>query len=204
MEAVRGVERRIQHAEQQREKELPEAGEDVPLGVPDSFDEHAKLMFDLLFLAFQADITRVTTFQLSREQSGRAYPWIGVNEAHHGISHHGNDPQKIISKTKIDVYHMELFARFLAKMQATPEGDGSLLDHALLMYGAGLSDGDQHSMQNLPIVLVGGGRGALKGGRHVKYPLTTPMMNLGLTLLDKVGVEGVERIGDSTGRFAEI
>jgi hypothetical protein len=201
LEAVRDVERRIQKAEEQVDgSPLPI---DQPLGVPSSFDEHAKLMFDMQLLAMQADITRVFSLQLSREQSGRAYPWIGVSEAHHGVSHHNNAPEKIALKTKIDVYHMELFARFLEKMRATPDGDGNLLDRSIMVYGSGMSDGNQHSIHNLPLVLIGGGNGQLKGGRHLNYPLDTPMMNFGLSLLDKVGVE-LKQLGDSTGRLTDL
>ena len=201
IEAVRDVERRIQKAEQQvDDSPLPI---DQPLGVPDSFDEHAKLMFELQVLALQADITRVISFQVAREQSGRAYPWIGVSDAHHGVSHHANSPEKIALKTSIDVYHMELFAGFVEKLRATPDGDGNLLDHSILMYGAGISDGNQHSIHNLPTVLLGGGCGQLKGNRHLVYPLDTPMMNLGLSLLDKAGCE-LPKVGDSTGRLAEL
>jgi hypothetical protein len=198
-EAVRDVERRVQKAEQQASTSLAE----VPLGIPDSFDDHAKLMFDMQLLAYRADVTRVVSFQTSREHSSRAYPWIGVSEAHHGVSHHNNSAEKIALKTKIDVYHMELFAQFVEKMRATPDGDGSLLDHSILLYGSGLSDGNSHSLHNLPVVLVGGGCGQLAGGRHLKYPLDTPMMNLGLSLLDKVGVE-LNSLTDSTGRLTGL
>jgi hypothetical protein len=200
--AVRDVEDRIQRAEKQTgHSELP-IGEQ-PVGIPDSFDEHAKLMFDLNFLAYQADVTRVATFQISRELSGRAYPWIGVPEGHHTVSHHQLDPEKIAKETKINAYHMSLFARLVEKMKNTPDGDGSLLDHSILMYGTGMGDSDHHTPVNIPVVLVGGGCGTLAGGRHLEYPDPTPMMNLGVTLLEKVGVN-VKQIADSTGRLTDL
>ncbi len=200
LEAVRDVERRIQKAEQETVS-LPEATR--PVGIPDSHDDHAKLMFDLMFLAFQADITRVVTFQLSREQSALTYPFIGVNQPHHVCSHHEGDPEKIAGYTKIKTYYATLLARLAEKMRATPDGDGSLLDHSMLFFGATLGDGSLHSLHDLPAVLVGGGCGQLQGGRYLKSPLDTPFMNLGLSLLDKVGVE-LKSIGDSTGRIVDL
>jgi hypothetical protein len=200
--AVRDVEDRIQRAERQTGESALPIGEQ-PVGIPDSFDEHAKLMFDLNFLAYQADVTRVAAFQISRELSGRAYPWIGVPDGHHTVSHHQLDPEKIAKETKINAYHMTLFARLVEKMKNTPDGDGSLLDHAILMYGTGMGDSDHHTPINIPVVLVGGGCGTLAGGRHLEYPDPTPMMNLGVTLLDKVGVE-VKQIADSTGRLTDL
>jgi len=200
--AVRDVEQRIQRAERQSAQSAAPIGEQ-PVGIPDSFDDHAKLMFDLNFLAFQADVTRVSTFQISRELSGRPYPWIGVDEGHHTVSHHQLDPEKITKATKINAYHMSLFARLLEKMKNTPDGDGSLLDHSILMYGTGMGDSDHHTPVNLPVVLAGGGCGQLAGGRHVQYPADTPMTNLGLTLLSKVGVK-MDRIADSTGRLPDL
>jgi hypothetical protein len=160
-------------------------------------------MFDLNFLAFQADVTRVSAFQISRELSGRPYPWIGVPDGHHTVSHHQLDPEKITKATKINAYHMSLFARLLEKMKNTPDGDGTLLDHAIMMYGTGMGDSDHHTPVNLPVVLAGGGCGQLAGGRHLEYPADTPMTNLGLTLLGKVGVE-VAKIADSTGRLTDL
>ncbi len=197
LDAVRDVERRLQMTEQRAATSVD--APPAPLGIPESFSEHAELMFDLQFLAYQADITRVVSFQIARELSTRAYPEIGVVEAHHDVSHHGNEPEKMEKNTKINTYHIHLFAHLVEKMRSTPDGDGSLLDHSILLAGAGMGDGNEHSPHNLPIVLVGGG-GRLKGGRHLKYPLDTPMMNLGLSLLDKVGVE-VDSLGDSTGRL---
>jgi hypothetical protein len=158
---------------------------------------------DLLVLAYQGDITRVSCLQIGRELSGRTYPWIGVPEAHHGVSHHQRDPHNVQQKTRIDVYNMSLFARLLEKMRDTREGDGSLLDHILFLYGAGMGDGDRHTPLDLPVVLAGGANGQLQGGRHVRYPENTPFMNLGLTLLAKVGVS-VDKLGDSTGLLTDL
>jgi hypothetical protein len=155
-------------------------------------------MFDLQWLAYRADITRVVTFQMAREFSSRSYPNVGVSDGHHSISHHTNDPAKLEKYANICKYHMELFAYFLEKMRSTPDGDGSLLDHSMFLYGAGISDGNKHDHVNLPAVLVGGGAGKLKGGRYLQFPDPTPMSNMFVSLLDKVGVE-VDRLGDSTG-----
>ena len=200
--AVRDVEQRIQRAEKQTGESSTPIGEQ-PVGIPDTFDEHAKLMFDLNFLAFQADVTRVTAFQISRELSGRPYPWIGVPDGHHTVSHHQLDPEKITKATKINAYHMSFFARLVEKMKNAPDGDGSLLDHTILMYGTGMGDSDHHTPVNLPVVLAGGGCGQLAGGRHLEYPASTPLMNLGLTILNKVGVEQ-KQVGDSTGLLADL
>ena len=170
---------------------------------PDSFAEHARLMFDLQLLAYQADITRVITFQIGRELSTRSYAELGVLESHHDISHHQSDPERMAKNTKINQFHMGLFAEFVQKLRATPDGDGSLLDHSMLLYGGGLGDGHRHLPHDLPLVLVGGGCGQLSGGRHLVVETDTPMMNLGLTLLDKVGVE-LDGIGDSTGRLTDL
>jgi len=201
-QAVRDVERRLQMIEQSADAAVSPK-EAVPFATPDTFEEHANLMFDLQFLAYRADITRVVAFQISRELSTRSYSKIGVEEAHHDISHHNNAPDKMAKNTKINTYHVSLFARLVEKMAAAQDGDGSLLDHAMLLYGAGMGDGSIHSPHNLPVALVGGGCGQLEGGRHLKYPIDTPMMNLGLSLLDKVGVE-LSSLGDSTGRLAEL
>jgi hypothetical protein len=200
--AVRDVEKRIQRAEKQTGESATPIGEQ-PVGIPDTFDEHAKLMFDLNFLAFQADITRVTAFQISRELSGRSYPWIGVPDGHHTVSHHQLDPEKISRATKINAYHMSHFARLLEKMKDTPDGDGSLLDHSIMMYGTGMGDSDHHTPVNLPVVLAGSGCGQLAGGRHLAYPANTPLMNLGVTLLNKVGVERTQ-VADSTGLLTDL
>jgi len=198
LDAMREIERRIQVAERQSGESVIQLP-DRPVGAPDSYDEHAKLMFDLAALAFQADITRVFTLLLGREQSNRPYPWVGVPEAHHAISHHQNDPVKFAQAAKINTYHIELLARFASRLKATPDGDGTLLDHSLLLQGSGLSNSDQHSHIDLPLVLVGGGAGTVKGGRHLRFPKDTPMSNLHVSLLQKVGVRA-ESFGDSTGR----
>jgi hypothetical protein len=201
LDAIRDVERRIQKAEEQSGQELPVA--EKPAGVPQDFEDYYKLMFDLEVLAFQSDVTRVVTYMVSRESSDRVYPASGTSEPHHPMSHHGGDPKKMENQTKISVYQAGMVKYFLDRMQATRDGDGSLLDNTIIMYGGGLSDGNRHSHDNLPVVLVGGGAGRLKGGRHVIYPKDTPMANLSMTLLDKMGVP-VERIGDSTGKVEHV
>ena len=202
MSSIRDVEVRIQRIEGNQENAVA-ANFMQPVGIPDDFREHVQLLFDLLWVAYQGDITRVSCTQLSRENSARTYPWIGVNSGHHGITHHGHDPVKIANVVKIDTYHVSLFRDFIQKMRDTPDGDGSLLDHSILVYGSGLGDGNIHSMSNLPLVVAGGGVGNLKGGRHLKYSSDTPLMNAGLTLLDKVGVH-LDSIGDSTGRLSDL
>jgi hypothetical protein len=202
LDSVREIERRIQKAEQNNAS-TPLPSLEQPSGVPAGYDEHAKLLTDLLVLGYQADVTRVSCMQIARESSSRTYPHIGVPEGHHPVSHHQNDPHNIQQNTRINTYHLSLFARVVETMRNTPDGDGTLLDHSMLVYGAGMGDGDQHTPVDLPVVLVGGGCGQHRGGRHVKYPLNTPFMNLGLTLLDKVGVE-VSTIADSTGRLTDL
>jgi hypothetical protein len=202
LDSIRAIETRIQRIEKnQTNPEAPDFGQ--PMGIPEDFEEHVKLLFDLNWVAYQGDITRVSCMQLARENSGRTYPNIGVTGGHHSISHHGNDPNKIEQQIKIDTYHMSLFRYMIEKMRDTPDGDGSLLDHSILLYGGGLGDGALHSFNNLPIVLAGGRDVELKTGRHIKVPLDTPFMNAGLSLLEKVGVH-VDSIGDSTGRFAGL
>jgi len=198
-ESVRDVERRIQRAEEQREIELPEI--DQPQGVPPAFEDHLALMLDLQRLALQADLTRVVSFMIGKEQSARPYPQIGVPEAHHPLSHHSNRPELVAHMSKINRYHVELFSSYLARLQATPDGDGSLLDHMTILYGAGISNSNAHSGENLPLVLVGGGAGTLRGGQHLAFSDKPPMANLLVTLMDKLGVP-VERIGGSTGKLA--
>jgi hypothetical protein len=202
LDSVRDVERRIQKAEQNNANApLPTVVQ--PAGVPEEYDEHAKLLLDLLLLGYQADITRVSCMQIARESSTRTYPFIGVPEPHHPVSHHQNDPHNIQQKTRIDAYHISLFGRLIEKMKQTPDGDGSLLDHSILVYGAGMGDGDHHTPIDMPVVLAGRGCGQLEGGRHMKYALNTPFMNLGVTLLDKLGLN-VDKIADSTGRLASL
>lgn len=198
LDAIRDVEQRIQQTE--RRVDSSPAPVDRPLAIPDRFEDHAMLMFDLMTLAYQHDITRVATFQLGRELSLRSYPEFGVPEAHHEISHHGNRAEALEKNTRINQYHVSLFARFIEKLRNVREGDGSLLDHSIVLYGAAMGDGNLHSPHNLPILLVGRGGGQLKPGRHVKTRFDTPFMNLGLTLLDKMGIQ-VDRVGDSTGRI---
>ncbi len=202
LEAVREVERRIQRAEDGNAlTPLPQM--DQPTGVPEEYDEHVALMTELLVLAYQADATRVSCMQLARELSGRTYPDIGVPEAHHSVSHHQLDNHNIEQYTKINTHHMSLFAKFVERMRNTPDGDGTLLDHSIMLYGCGMGDGDHHTPFNLPVTLVGGGCGTLKGNRHLKHELHTPFMNLGLSLLDKVGAH-VDQIADSTGRLTDL
>ncbi len=200
MDTVREVERRIQKAESDSTgNSLPDL--ERPLGVPVSYAEHAKLMFDLQALAFQGDVTRIVTFQLAREASVRTYPEVGVPEAHHPTSHHGGDPEKLAKVSKINSFHISLFSYFLQKLKATPEGDGTLLDHTMYLYGSGMGNPSIHSHRDLPIVVVGGKAG--KGALHVKYAEPTPMANLHLTLLDKAGIR-LDAFGDSQGKVKEM
>jgi Protein of unknown function (DUF1552) len=196
LEAVRDVERRIQKAEEQSSNELPVVAQ--PAGVPGTFEEHARLMFDLQVLAYQCDLTRVTTFMIGRELSGRSYPEIGIPEAHHPLSHHEGNPAKIAIMAKLNAYHASQFAYFIEKLRSTPDGDGSLLDHSMILYGAGMSESNEHYPYNLPVLLLGGGAGRLKGGRHIKFPDNTQLASLHVTLLDKMGVR-VEQVGNSDG-----
>jgi len=197
LETVREVERRIQKAEADtKDNPLPDL--DRPVGVPASYADHARLMFDLQVLAMQGDITRVTTFQLARETSNRTYPEIGVPDPHHPLTHHGNDPEKIAKVAKINQFHVSLFAEFLQKLQAIPEGSGTLLDHSLYLYGSGMGNPNVHDHLNLPILVAGGAAGGMKGGRHIRCAQPTPLANLHLTLLDKVGVR-LDSFADSQG-----
>lgn len=202
LDAVRDVEHRIQRTER-RAAEAPEIEAEAPIGTPPVFADHANLMFDLLLLAYRADVTRVATFQIARELSHRAYTELGVPEAHHDVSHHGNQAEAVEKNTRINVFHMQLFARFVERLRATPDGDGSLLDHVMVLYGAAFGDGNLHVPHNLPVALLGSGGGRLRAGRHVRAKFDTPLMNLGLSLLDKVGAR-VDRVGDSTGRLADV
>ena len=202
LDAVREIERRIQRTEESNATTpLPPVAQ--PDGVPEAYEEHITLLFDLLVLAYQADVTRVSCTQMARELSGRTYPNIGVPEAHHSVSHHQLDPHNIEQYTKINTHQMSLFAGFVKKLSETADGDGTLLDHTIMLYGTGMGDGDHHTPYDLPVALVGGGCGQLAGGRHMKYELNTPFMNLGVTLLDKVGVH-VDRISDSSGRLTDL
>jgi hypothetical protein len=198
-EAIRDIERRIQKAEEQSDLDLPAM--EQPQGAPPVFEDHLGLMFDLKLLALQSDLTRVITFMLSKEQSARPYPQIGVPEAHHPLSHHDNIPELVAQMSKINRYHAQLFAQYLEKLRATPDGDGSLLDHMTILYGSGISNSTRHAAENLPLLLLGGGAGRLEGGRHISYPDEPSMANLLVTLLDKLDAP-VERLGGSTGRLA--
>jgi hypothetical protein len=202
LESVRDVERRIQKAEESAE-ENPLRDLDRPVGVPASYADHARVMFDLQLLALQGDITRVVTFQLARETSNRTYPEIGVPDPHHLLTHHGNDPEKIARVAKINQFHVSLFAEYLQKLESTPEGGESLLDHVLYLYGSGMGNPNIHDHVNLPIIVAGGAAGNMRGGRHIQYAEATPLANLHLTLLDKVGVR-LDTFADSDGKLDEL
>jgi hypothetical protein len=202
LETVREVERRIQKAEADA-MDHPLRDLDRPVGVPAAYAEHARLMFDLQVLAMQGDVTRVITFQLARETSNRTYPEIGVPDPHHPLSHHGNDPAKIERMSKVNAFHVSLFAEYLAKLKATPEGNGTLLDHSLILYGSGIGNPNIHDHTNLPILVAGGSATRMKGNRHIKYAKPVPLANLHLTLLDKVGVR-LDKFADSTGKMDEV
>ena len=202
LENVREIERRIQLAQQSQGDEdllLPRR----PSGIPFGYEEHIRLMYDLLALAYQANITRVATFMISREVSNRTYPQVGVTDGHHAISHHQNRAEAMEKNVKIQTYNVNGFKYFLDRMQSTPDGDGSLLDHSLILFGSNMSNSNAHDHFPLPNVVVGGAAGRMKGGRHLKYPDRTPMANLLVTLLDKVGVQE-EKLGDSTGLFTDL
>ena len=202
LETVREVERRIQKAEADTaDNPLPDL--DRPVGVPAAYADHARLMFDLQVLALQGDVTRIITFQLARETSNRTYPEIGVPDPHHPLSHHGNDPEKIARMARINQFHVSLFAEYVAKLKATPEGDGTLLDHSLILYGSGIGNPNTHDHTNLPILVAGGAAFGMKGNRHIKYAEPVPLANLHLTLLDKVGVH-LDKFADSTGKVDEL
>jgi hypothetical protein len=197
METVREVERRIQKAEQQT-SESRLTNLDRPSSVPEEWEDHVKLMFDLQVLALQADVTRVITFQMAREASTRTYPQLGINEAHHPISHHGNQPEKLARLARINAYHVLLFSYLVEKLKATKDGDGTLLDHTSYLLGSGMGNPNVHDHTNLPVVLAGG-----KGGRHLRYSSPIPLANVHLSLLEKVGVH-TEKFGDSTGLIEDL
>ncbi|HEX4998268.1 MAG TPA: DUF1552 domain-containing protein [Terriglobia bacterium] len=198
-DAIRDVERRIQRAEEQRDLELPTM--EQPQGAPPVFEDHLALMFDLKILAFQSDLTRVISFMISKEQSARPYPQVGVPEAHHPLSHHNDIPELVAHMSKINRYHVELFSKYLARLKATPDGDGSLLDHIIILYGSGISNSTKHAGDNLPLLLVGGGSGQLKGGRHVKFTNSPPISNMLMAVMDKMGAP-VDHVGGSNGKLA--
>jgi Protein of unknown function (DUF1552) len=199
--SLRDVERRIEKAEEQSTRELPEL--ERPVGIPNGFDEHVRLMYDLQVLAYQCDLTRVVTFMYGREQSARTYPQLGIPDPHHQLTHHQNDPEKLEKCTKIQTHHVQLFASYLENLRSIRDGEGSLLDNMVILFGAGLSNSDRHTHSPLPTVVLGGGGGTLKGGRHLIYEEGTPLSNLHVTLLGKIGVP-VEKLGDSTGTFKEL
>lgn len=199
-DSVREVERRIQKAEESV-AENPNPDLDRPVGVPAAYADHTRLMFDLQVLAMQSDVTRVITFQIARETSNRTYPEIGVPDPHHPLSHHGNDPAKIERMSKINAFHVSLFAEYLEKLDATPDGEGSLLDHSLILYGSGIGNPNLHDHTNLPVLVAGGDSVGVRGNRHIRYEEATPLANLHLTLLDRAGVT-VEKFGDSTGMLS--
>jgi hypothetical protein len=200
LEAIRDVERRMQLADKQGDREMPQI--EGPAGAPEVFSEYFKLMTDLMVLAWQTDMTRVITFMMGHEMSGRAYPEVGFGDAHHPCTHHQGDPEKIEKTVKINTFHTKMLAYYFDKLRATKDGDGSLLDHSLILYGAALSDANLHLYTDLPLLLMGGGVAGIKGGQHVRYPKRTPLTNLLLTMLDKANVTGVESLGDSTKRLA--
>jgi hypothetical protein len=201
LESVRDVERRIQLAEEQNDQNLPVV--EHPAGIPAMYDDHVKLMCDLQVLAYQCDLTRVITLMLGREFSGVTYPQIGVPDAHHPITHHAGEAEKIAKVEKINAYHVTQFAYLLNKMHSTADGDGTLLDHATLLYGTGMGECNAHDPRNIPLIIAGGGAGTIKGGRHIRYPKETPLANLHLTLLSNFGIKH-DRIGDSTGPLAAL
>ena len=202
LDTVREVERRIQKAESDtKNNPLPDL--DRPVGVPAAYADHARLMFDLQVLALQGDVTRVITFQLARETSNRTYPEIGVPDPHHPLSHHGNDPDKIARMAKINQFHVSLFSEFVQKLKNTPDGEGSLLDHGMYLYGSGMSNPNVHDHTNLPVIMAGGASCGMRGGRHLRYDKPTPLANLYLTMLDKAGVH-LDSFADSQGKMDEL
>jgi hypothetical protein len=198
LENVREIEQRIQRAEKQASTDVRVP--DAPMGVPESFEEHVTLQFDLLALAYAADITRVFSFMMSRDATQRVYPNLGITEPHHSMSHHGNDPEKIANLVKLNTYHVSLLGKFLEKLRAMPDGDGSVLDHSLILFGSGMSESNVHSRLDIPTLLAGGLAGQIRGNRHMKAPKETPFSNLLLEIANKFGV-GIDKFGISTGRF---
>jgi uncharacterized protein DUF1552 len=200
LDAVRDIEQRIQRAEQQGSKELPPSLMERPVGVPDTYEAYSKLMFDLQVVAYQTDLTHVITIMMAREQSLKAYPEIGVSDAHHPLTHHNGNPEKIANVIKINIFHMKMFAYYLEKLGSTPDGDGSLLDHTMILGGSAISDGNIHKHHDLPIFLLGAKGTRIQGGRHLIYPTATPLANLYLTVLDRLNLP-LEKLGDSTGKL---
>ena len=198
---MREIERRIELSEKRTSENLEVPV--TPRGIPDDFVEHTKLMFDLMTIAFQADITRISTFMMAREVSYRTFPMLGISEAFHPASHHQNNAERLAQLTRIQTFHVSLWSYLLEKLRATPDGDGNLLDHSLLLYGGAMSNSNVHNHSPLPIVVAGGAAGRMKGGRHLKYPENTPMANLLMTILDKAGIPQ-DSVGDSTGALSEV
>src|SRR5262245_24292136 len=201
LESVREIERRVQKIEEYDFSHivLP----DAPVGIPSSFDEQVNLMFDTVALAWQANLTRITSFMMAAEVSNMTYNHVEVSDAFHALSHHQNNAAKLERLTRVQLYHNRAFARFIQKLKDTPDGDGSMLDHSLIVYGSNMSDSNAHDHFPLPMALVGGGCGKVKGGQHLKYPDRTPVSNMLLTVLDRAGVP-LESLGDSTGELAEV
>ena len=199
--SVREIERRVQKMQSQGlgGVELP----DAPVGIPSEFEEHLKVMFELMALAYQANLTRVASFMMAREVSMRTYNNVGVSDAFHPLSHHQNNPQKIEKLVKVQNFHTKMFAGFVDRLAKTPDGDGSLLDHSILLFGSNMSNSDLHNNDPLPLAVLGKGCGTIRGGQHLHYPQNTPSANLMLTLLHRAGVEQ-DKVGDSTGTFAEV
>ncbi len=198
LDNVREIERRLERAETSG---AADTSMSAPVGVPSDFEEHAELMFDLLAVAFQADLTRVFTFMMARELSQRIYPQLNCLDPHHALSHHRNEPLLMAANARLQMYHYSLFGKFVEKLSTTPDGDGTLLDHALLMYGSGMSDSNLHSHHDIPLVVVGGGGGTVKGNRHLAYPRLTPVANLHVALAQKMGLD-ISSFGDSNGVVA--
>jgi uncharacterized protein DUF1552 len=202
LDAIRDIERRIQKAEEQNAT-LKMPAIDLPVAVPEEFVDHARLMADLMVIAYQADLTRVVSFMLAREGSNRNYRAIGISDGHHDCTHHQNNPEKIEKTIKINTYHVEQLAYLIDRLKNTPDGDGTLLDHSMILYGSSINDGNRHTHTDLPLALIGGGNGKLKGGRHIRYAQETPMTNLLLAMLDKAGVH-TDKLGDSTGTLDHL
>lgn len=203
LESVRSIEKQIQASEGREGAKLPEGVEAPADGAPSDVQTHMKMLSDLLVLAFRTDATRIATYMFANEGSNRTFPWIDVREGHHSLSHHAGNPEKLGQIAKIDRFYMTMFADLLGKLKAVKEGEGTLLDHSMIVYGAAIGDGNRHNHDDLPVVLAGGGNGTLTPGRHVKFPFETPMCNLFLSMLDRMGVKE-ERFGDSTGRLTDL
>jgi hypothetical protein len=201
LSAVREIEKRIEAAERDSREVVPTM--ERPAGIPLDYSEHARLLYDMLAIAFQADLTRVGTFMMGREGSTRAYREINVSDAHHPLTHHRNNPEMVEKVTQINRYHVDQFGYFLNKLKSIPEGEGTLLDRCLIVYGSGIADGNRHTHHDLPVLLAGGGAGKIRPGRHVRYPVETPITNLYLSVLDRVGVKP-EQVGDSNGELEHL